>query len=576
MASRTTSLDSESALFDLLIELGAREVSHSGRSLYEHLSGVYSILRAWEQPDDVCNAGMFHSIYSTEKFQHATLPISERRRLQATIGEESEYLVYLFAALPRAAIFDAAKSWSPLFLSDFAEIRCRWDGGMVIRVAATEMARLVVLHLANRIEQASKPATGIGFWLARMSELAGNMPAFSDTLPTALKDLGTNTVDDERHLHSLYLQGIGLLLGGDPAGALRHLEDACRIGELVAEPFLMLAVAHRLLGDSQAAQKAASKGRVLLRRWGTPWHKRLSMEGWCALADLITDEAPIEEIGNVLREISTANDQAQALAGEESNVSGSAIDAAQPDVSRFFSYLKGIQTHRSNRAIKWYPGLSRKAWYDAAQLQVARDLESRYEEIRAEALNVEPGHYYEEAENIGRVGSWQVCMFYEQGRRNDTVCRQCPTIASILDSHSGVRRSAGLIYLSKMAPHTHIAAHQARGNVRLRCHLAIRIPHGDCAIRVADEVRHWHEGKCMVFDDTYEHEVWNRTDEERLVLLVDLWHPDLTQLERDALDTINWLSMNNASGMAETWQRNDSQREREGKRAVSSIGDMFD
>jgi aspartyl/asparaginyl beta-hydroxylase (cupin superfamily) len=93
---------------------------------------------------------------------------------------------------------------------------------------------------------------------------------------------------------------------------------------------------------------------------------------------------------------------------------------------------------------------------------------------------------------------------------------------------------------------------------------------------VGDQVHHWEEGKCIVFDDTFEHEVWNRTDEERLVLLIDLWHPDLTQLERDALDTINWLSTAIASGMVGTWQRNDSQRGREGKFGVKQPEDLFD
>lgn len=45
-----------------------------------------------------------------------------------------------------------------------------------------------------------------------------------------------------------------------------------------------------------------------------------------------------------------------------------------------------------------------------------------------------------------------------------------------------------------------------------------------CGIRIGDQVRAWEEGKCLVFDDAYEHEVWNRTEEERVLLLVDFWH----------------------------------------------------
>jgi hypothetical protein len=125
-----------------------------------------------------------------------------------------------------------------------------------------------------------------------------------------------------------------------------------------------------------------------------------------------------------------------------------------------------------------------------------------------------------------------------------------------------------------MAPHTHIAAHKAGSNLRLRCHLALSIPDGDCAIRVGDEVRHWQESKCIVFDDTFEHEVWNRTDEDRLVLLVDLWHPDLTSLERESLEAINWLGTSRANAMLSTWQRNELQRNREGKIAATPAGEL--
>ena len=59
---------------------------------------------------------------------------------------------------------------------------------------------------------------------------------------------------------------------------------------------------------------------------------------------------------------------------------------------------------------------------------------------------------------------------------------------------------------------------------------------------MGDDVRRWEEGKCIVFDDTLAHEVWNRTDEERLVVVVDLRPPDLSGLERDALEAIKYAA----------------------------------
>ncbi|CAM9735658.1 unnamed protein product [Ectocarpus fasciculatus] len=83
-----------------------------------------------------------------------------------------------------------------------------------------------------------------------------------------------------------------------------------------------------------------------------------------------------------------------------------------------------------------------------------------------------------------------------------------------------------------------IAAHTAPCNLRLRCHLPLTVPSVDtsqCGMRVGGETRPWEEGKCLVFDDSYEHEVWNKTEGERVLLLFDLWHPDLVEEERHAV-----------------------------------------
>ena len=70
-------------------------------------------------------------------------------------------------------------------------------------------------------------------------------------------------------------------------------------------------------------------------------------------------------------------------------------------------------------------------------------------------------------------------------------------------------------------------------NLRLRIHLPIIVPEGDCALRVGSQVRQWEEGKALVLDDSYEHEVWNKSDGVRVLLLLDVWHPDVTDIERE-------------------------------------------
>jgi len=73
--------------------------------------------------------------------------------------------------------------------------------------------------------------------------------------------------------------------------------------------------------------------------------------------------------------------------------------------------------------------------------------------------------------------------------------------------------------------------------VLLTCHLGLVVPEG-CAIRVGDETRTWTPGKMLIFDDSFIHEAYNRGTSTRLILLWDIWHPDLTDAEIAAL---TWL-----------------------------------
>lgn len=75
---------------------GAKAAPHSGRTLYEHLKGTYDLLRDWGAPKHVQLAGLFHSIYGTQYFGHASVPLTERHKVRALIGDTAERLVFAF------------------------------------------------------------------------------------------------------------------------------------------------------------------------------------------------------------------------------------------------------------------------------------------------------------------------------------------------------------------------------------------------------------------------------------------------------------------------------------------------
>jgi aspartyl/asparaginyl beta-hydroxylase (cupin superfamily) len=87
---------------------------------------------------------------------------------------------------------------------------------------------------------------------------------------------------------------------------------------------------------------------------------------------------------------------------------------------------------------------------------------------------------------------------------------------------------------SLLAPRTRIPPHTGVANTRLVCHLPLIVPEG-CWFRVGAETRPWVEGEPFVFDDTMEHEAANDSDALRVVLIFDIWHPDLSSAERDAV-----------------------------------------
>jgi aspartyl/asparaginyl beta-hydroxylase (cupin superfamily) len=119
-----------------------------------------------------------------------------------------------------------------------------------------------------------------------------------------------------------------------------------------------------------------------------------------------------------------------------------------------------------------------------------------------------------------------------------------------------MRTVAGLIYVSRMRASTHIHPHRGPTNLRVRCHLGISVPDGDCAIRVGAETRHWRDGECLVFDDTFEHEAWNHTADDRIVLIVDMWHPGLSATEVSLLQGLHGYTHAYARRLNRYWSAN--------------------
>ena len=138
--------------------------------------------------------------------------------------------------------------------------------------------------------------------------------------------------------------------------------------------------------------------------------------------------------------------------------------------------------------------------------------------------------------SAGGSAAWDAYFFHRHGERYDAHALACARTAAVLDSLplAYVREHSPETLFSVLRPGSHILLHRGVTNTRLVTHLPLIVP-PDCALRVGGEIHQWQEGRCVTFDDTFEHEAWNHSGETRVMLIVDSWNPDLSEAERAAV-----------------------------------------
>ena len=184
-----------------------------------------------------------------------------------------------------------------------------------------------------------------------------------------------------------------------------------------------------------------------------------------------------------------------------------------------------------------YPERSAFPWFERLEEQTAA--------IRAELLEVLPASQGRERvftsdelasanlRGLGTAPSWDGYYFYRWGVRRDDNCLRCPVTSGALESLPlcRVREHGPEALYSVFAPGTHLLPHRGVTNTRTVVHLPLIVP-PDCALNVGGEIHVWQEGRLVAFDDTYEHEAWNRSQAVRVVLIFDVWNPYLSEVER--------------------------------------------
>lgn len=169
--------------------------------------------------------------------------------------------------------------------------------------------------------------------------------------------------------------------------------------------------------------------------------------------------------------------------------------------------------------------------YETAAFPWVSEIEEDWRKIRAELDAVMPyrdqipsfHEILKEVSTITTDQNWKAFFLAGIGMNCEENARRCPETMRLLKKVPGMKTA----FFSILAPHKHIPAHRGAYNGILRFHLGLLVPQPreKCRIRIGNEIRHWNEGESLIFDDTFNHEVWNDTDGYRVVLFVDFARP---------------------------------------------------
>ncbi|MCH8617098.1 aspartyl/asparaginyl beta-hydroxylase domain-containing protein [Sphingomonas sp. SM33] len=361
------------------------------------------------------------------------------------------------------------------------------------------------------------------------------------------------------------LLGVDALERQDAGASADHFEIACRREPDNRGHWINLATARRMLGNAAAEEAALEKALTLdqtdllaLIRLAELYERQgrsaKAADRWRAVIQLsshIEDPSPeflaiVERAKNAVREekrqLATA--VADALDAELSEASvrdrrrmQAASDAWLGKRAIYANHCEGLH----------YPFLPADEFFDREHFTWLEQLEAAtavvIEELKAVLatpdvglvpyISMPEGMPANKWSELDKSLDWGALHLWKEGERNDAVCARVPRTAALLESLPLPRISgrAPNAFFSILKAGAHIPPHTGVTNVRSVVHLPLIVPAG-CAFRVGGETRSWRVGEAFVFDDTIEHEAWNRSNEDRAVLIIDTWNPHLSEHER--------------------------------------------
>ena len=211
----------------------------------------------------------------------------------------------------------------------------------------------------------------------------------------------------------------------------------------------------------------------------------------------------------------------------------------------------------------YFPGLPQRQFYERSEFPWIAEVENAVPAMQAELRAVladgqDFAPYVEANSDRPRAAnplinnpSWGAFYFWRNGEKVEANASRCPVTMAALELAPMPRidKRSPIALWSLLKPGTHIQPHHGLLNTRLICHIPLIVP-DDCAIRVGNETRAWRTGEALIFDDSFEHEAWNKSTDTRVILLFEVWRPEISAEEQAALTTI-FETINDYHGMPE-------------------------
>lgn len=181
-----------------------------------------------------------------------------------------------------------------------------------------------------------------------------------------------------------------------------------------------------------------------------------------------------------------------------------------------------------------YQGLE-TPFYESENDSLFSAIENRFIEVENEIRDLITNHaeklkpYFVSSINKEK-SNWTTLTIQTWGIQSKQVVHQCPKTMEIFESIPGFLSLA----ISKLNAGSKIPAHCGDTNAIYRCHIGVEIPASlpDCGIRVKDEKRSWIKGKTIAFVDAFEHETWNNSNQDRIILIFDVVKKDFLRYKR--------------------------------------------